>query len=107
MTIEMFIIGLSVCSAFTILCTEAVKKMLKEAKKKYHANLLAAVCSVAVALIASVAYIVITDTTVNPAVITEIILLTIMSWLCAMVGHDKVRQTIDQFIVPTKETKKK
>ena len=98
MTIELFIIGLTACSLFTGLLTEAVKKLLDDGGKSYRSNILAAICSVVVAAIAVVAYVLITSTPVTVPFVTSCVLLTIMSWLCAMVGYDKVIQTIEQII---------
>lgn len=98
MTIEIFIIGLTACSLFTGLCTEAVKKLLDEANKTYRSNMLAAICSIITAAIATVAYTLISEIMVTVPFITSCVLLAIMSWLCAMVGYDKVRQTIEQIL---------
>ena len=102
MKIEIFLIGLGVCSAFTALVTEAVKKLLKEAKKKYHNNALAAICSIIVAVVVAVSYVIIKGIPFDAALIVEILLLTILSWLCSMVGYDKVKQTVEQYLSTNK-----
>ena len=98
MSIEIFLIGLMTCSLFTGLVTEAVKKLLDDSGKTYKSNILAAICAVAVAVIAIVAYTLIASVPISVMYITSCVLLTILSWLCAMVGYDKVIQTIAQII---------
>ena len=98
MTIEIFIIGLTACSLFTGLLTEAMKKMLNDANKDYKSNILAAICSVIVSVIVIVAYALITSTAITVPFVTSCVLLVILSWLCAMVGYDKVIQTIAQIM---------
>lgn len=97
-TIDIFLIGLAVCSAFTGLMTEAVKKMVGTKSKFMKSNLLVAVCSVIVALIVVIVYAILSNITVTLSYLTICFVLTLLSWLCSMVGYDKVKQTIDQFI---------
>ena len=78
----------------TALVTEALKKMLGD--KKYSANLLAAAVSVIVAGLICAGYIILTETSLNAKVWVYIVTLVVLSWLCAMVGFDKVKQTILQ-----------
>lgn len=96
-SIEVFLLGLLITSTLTSLVTEAVKKLLAEHNKTYRANTLVGV----VALILSVAigsgYIVLNGLEFTSAVIICLIAQVFMSWLCAMVGYDKVIQAISQF----------
>lgn len=78
----------------TGLVTEAIKKMLGD--RKYSANLIAAIVSVIVAALICAGYIILTDTVLTPKVWVYIVALVILSWLCAMVGFDKIKQTIMQ-----------
>ena len=96
MTLDIFILGIAVCSAFTALVTEAVKKMLEKDSKTYKSNVLAAICSIIVAAIVVVSYAILAEVQVTVQFVTLAILLCIFSWLCAMVGYDKVIQTIKQ-----------
>ena len=93
MTITIFILGITICSAFTALVTEAVKKMIGE---KSHPNVIAAICSIIVAVITAIVYAVFTGIPVDTTYIVAGILLVIFSWIGAMVGYDKLIQTIRQ-----------
>lgn len=93
MTITIFILGITICSAFTALVTEAVKKMIG---KKSNPNVIAAICSIIVAVITAIVYAVFTGITVDTTYIVAGILLVIFSWIGAMVGYDKLIQTIHQ-----------
>lgn len=66
--------------------------------RKYSANLLAAIVSVVTAGLICTAYIILTETVLTPKVWVYIVAVTILSWLCAMVGYDKVKETLLQFI---------
>ena len=98
MTLEVFIMGLTICSAATMLVTEAVKKMLENTSVKYNSNILAAICSVLVAVITTVVYGVLAKPEITAQFIVLGILLMIFSWIGAMVGYDKVVQTIRQIL---------
>ena len=97
MTMEVFLTMLLIISSLAALVTEAVKTILKEYNKTYHANTRAGVCALGVALISIVLYGVYKQVTVNGPFIAVAIALTLLSWLCAMVGYDKVVQAISQF----------
>lgn len=97
MTVEFFVTALLVVSALTGLVTESVKKLLDEYKVKYFANTLAGICALVVSIIVGVGYIIYTSTTITPTVIVMLVALVLLSWLCAMLGYDKVIQTIMQF----------
>ena len=93
-TFDVFLIGLMIVSTLTGLATEAVKKILVEYNVKYRANTLvgsiAAVLSVAI----GIGYIIFTGNDFNAQVIVCIIAQVFLSWLCAMVGYDKVVEII-------------
>lgn len=97
MTMEVFLTMLLVLSSLAALVTEAVKTILKEYNKTYHANTLAGICALVVAVIGIVLYGVYMRITVNGPFIAVAIALILLSWLCAMVGYDKVVQAITQF----------
>lgn len=105
MTLELFLKALLMVSVLTGLFTQAIKKQLDELRKKYFANLLAGVVSVITALVVGAAYVILKDIVFNSTVLLYIIILALMSWLCAMVGYDKVIQSIQQVIVNSKEEK--
>ena len=96
MELQVFIAGLLFASTLTGLVTEAVKKYLDERGAAYRSNALAGYVALAVSLLVGVAYIVITGATVTATMIVYLVALMLLSWLCAMVGYDKVIQTLTQ-----------
>lgn len=98
MTIELFFKALLIVSILTGLFTQAVKKQLDELKVKYFSNLLAGIVAIATSVAVSLAYTMLNGIIVNITVLIYIIILALMSWLCSMVGYDKVIQSIQQVI---------
>ncbi len=94
---ELFLFGLLVCSTLTGLLTEALKKLCEEHGFPYYANTLAGIDSAVVSVLVGIGYVLFTGAAVTTQVVICIIALVFMSWLCAMVGYDKVIQTISQF----------
>lgn len=96
MDVEFLFVGLAAISAFTTLTTEAVKKLLDDAHLSYSANLLAAVISVILTIFSSIGYIVIKE--IQPTLATgfEVLALMFLSFLCATLGFDKIKQTLNQ-----------
>lgn len=101
--LETFILGLLVVSTLTGLVTEAMKKIFLEHNVSYQANTLAGIVSMVLSAAISVAYIVITNSAFTSQVIVYLITMVFMSWLCAMIGYDKVIQTISQFKTKEKD----
>lgn len=89
-TFEIFLTGLMIISALTGLVTEAVKKILDEHGKKYLSNTLAGIVAAVLSLLVGVGYIVLAGITFTMQIVVCIIALILLSWLCAMVGYDKV-----------------
>lgn len=89
-TFDVFLVGLMVVSTLTSLVTEAVKKILTERGAKYHANTLAGIVSVILSAAIGAGYIVLAGIGFTSQIVVCIIALMFMSWLCAMVGYDKV-----------------
>jgi hypothetical protein len=100
---EIFLLGLLIVSAFTSLVTEAVKKLLQECKVTCGANTLVAIVSAVLSTAVGIGYVVLAGITFTAQAIVCIIALIFLSWLCAMVGYDKVIQVITQFNKPGKE----
>lgn len=100
-TIDTFLLGLLVTSTMTSLVTEALKKLLIEHGVCFKSNTLAGVVSLILSTAIGSAYAVAISLEITAAVIVCMIALVIMSWLCAMVGYDKVIQTIKQFTSTT------
>ena len=96
-SMQAFIFGLMICSTLTALATEAVKKIMTEHNKTYYANTLAGIVSMVLSVGFSVGYILLNDLGFTTQTIVLSVALVFMSWLCAMVGYDKVIQAISQF----------
>jgi hypothetical protein len=92
MTISVGSFILLLCSVITGLIVEAIKKMFVISKP----NILAAIVSIVVGIAVSVGYIMLTGTAFSTTVVLYIISIVVLSWLCAMLGYDKVIQTISQ-----------
>ena len=101
--LETFLLGLLIISTFTSLVTEGVKKMLSEHNVTYYANTLVAIISVVLSVIIAVGYMILTGVTFNSNILVVVVAMIILSWLCAMVGYDKVVQALYQIKNPTKE----
>ena len=84
----------------TSLITEALKTMLPN--KEYSKNILAGIVAVVVSIAVSTGYLILSHTAISQEVIVYIVILIVLSWLCAMLGYDKVMQTIAQ--IRTKKT---
>lgn len=87
---EIFLAGLMIVSTLTGLVTEAIKKILVEYNVKYRANTLAGIVSAVLSAAVGVGYVVFISGQFTVQVIICIIALVFLSWLCSMVGYDKV-----------------
>lgn len=94
---ETFLLGLLVTSTLTGLVTEAVKKILTEHNVTYRANTLAGLVALVLSAAVGASYIILTNLAFTSHLIVCLIGLVFMSWLCAMVGYDKVIQAVSQF----------
>ncbi|MDO4313778.1 MAG: aminopeptidase [Eubacteriales bacterium] len=97
MTHEVFLLCLLIVATMTGLVTEAVKKYLKELDKTYRSNILAGTVAAVLSVAVGIAYMILTETAINSKMAVYLIALAFLSWLSAMVGYDKVIQTITQF----------
>jgi hypothetical protein len=86
-----------VTSALAGLATEAVKRILDEHGKTYASNTLAGIVSAVVSTGVGGAYVALNHIAFTPEVGAYWAGLVFMTWLCSMVGYDKVIQTIAQF----------
>lgn len=96
-TLDIFLLGLLLISTLTGLVTEACKIILMEHNVTYHANTLAGLVAFFLSSSIGVGYIAWTSVGFMTHSIISLIALIVMSWLCAMVGYDKVIQAISQF----------
>lgn len=102
-TLQTFLLGLLISSTFTSLATEAIKKILTENGKSYSANTLAGIVALVLSTALGVCYVLVKNAEFTTQIIICIVALVFMSWLCAMVGYDKVIQAISQFKTTGKE----
>jgi len=93
---EIFMLGLFVTATFAGLMTEAVKKILNDLEVKYHSNIVAGIVSFVLAIGIGVGYVVLNNLGFTSHSIVYIAILAVLSWLCSMVGYDKVTQVIAQ-----------
>jgi|UniRef100_UPI004025C826 hypothetical protein len=96
MNLEIFLIALFAVSLFTGLFTEAIKKWLDERGKTYFSNALAGYVAVALSVVVSAGYVILTESALNAKMAVYLIALMVLSWLSSMIGYDKVIQTIQQ-----------
>ena len=99
MTLEYFLLLLMIVSIFTGLVTEGIKKLLEESKKTYKANFLAGGVAVVLSVLVGSGYM---DAQINSKMAVYLIALILLSWLSAMVGYDKVIQSLGQIKLPNK-----
>lgn len=94
MEMHVFLLMLLACSLFTSLTVEAIKKMLEGKSKK--SNLIAAAVAIVLAVAIGVGYAILFGVIDMTQYVVTIVALCFLSWLCAMVGYDKVIQAIEQ-----------
>lgn len=102
---ETFLLGALIISTATGLVTEAVKKILTEHKVTYHANTLAGLIATILSAAMGVGYIMLSGVGFTSQTIIYLVILVFISWLCSMVGYDKVIQAIKQFKMDGKDDK--
>ena len=96
-SLHVFMLGVLITSTMTGLATEAIKKILSEYNKSYYANTLAGIVSVILSVAIGVGYMTLSNVSFTSQTIIYLVALVFISWLCAMVGYDKVVQAISQF----------
>ena len=74
---------------------EAVKKFIGD-KFHHSSNVLAGITAVVLSTIVRIFYCVMANVAFNSHIVIILIALVFLSWLCAMVGYDKVIQAITQ-----------
>ena len=102
-SLETFLLVLLLTSTLSSLATEAVKKVLSEHNTKYRANTLVGIVALILSSAIGIGYAMLTGITITQQAIVYLVALVFMSWLCAMVGYDKVIQTISQFKTTAKD----
>lgn len=103
MTFEIFGFCLFVVSIFTGLGTQAMKKVFEYFNKKYQSNILAGVVSIPISAAVGSGYTILTNTAFTPQLCVYLVALMVCGWIGAMIGYDKVIQTIKQCKTKGKE----
>lgn len=97
MTFDVFLFCLLAASVLTGLVTQGIKILLEEWNVAYKANTLAGIVALVVGGGIGAIYMVAMEAAWNTKMAVCLIALVLLSWLCAMLGYDKVSQAIDQF----------
>ena len=92
---EVFLFLLFAVSVMTSLFVEGIKKFIGD-NFKYSSNILAGIVAVVLSILAGVFYCILAEVAFTAKVGVFLIALMLLSWLCAMVGYDKVVQAIRQ-----------
>lgn len=96
MTIELFLIILSILSVITSLFTEAAKKALDSLGVKYASNIVVLIVAVVVGGVGTSVFYLWNNFAFDTLHVICIFLMICANWLCAMLGYDKVMQAIAQ-----------
>ena len=96
-SLDTFLLGLLITSTLTGLATEAIKTLMSEHNVSYYSNTLAGIVSAVLSGCVGVGYVVFSGSAFTTQIVLCIIALIFASWLCSMVGYDKVIQAISQF----------
>ena len=102
MTIQIFLILLTMFATLTGLLTEGVKSFLDGLKVNYASNIVVLVVSVLVGGLGTAVYYLIVGMTFSLVNIICIPLMIIANWLGSMVGYDKIKQAILQIAIKKK-----
>ncbi len=97
-TIDVFLVGLMAVSVLTGLVTQAVKKIMDERNAQYRANTIAGIVAAILSACLGIGYVLLAGITFTAQIVVCIVALIFMGWLCAMVGYDKVVETIKNYI---------
>lgn len=96
MTVELFLILLTILSVVTSLFTEGVKMFLDSMKFKYASNVVVLLVSIFVGGVGTIVFYLWNDIAWTSLNIICLFLMICANWLCAMLGYDKVMQAITQ-----------
>ena len=96
MTVEVFMTMLFAVSVVNSLLTEAVKQVFDEFEKTYSSNIIAGIVSVVVGGFICYSHAMFSGVEPNHLLFITYIAFVVMSWVCAMVGYDKVMQAVKQ-----------
>ena len=96
MTLELFLLLLMVVSTLTSAVVQGIKKLLDERGKKYHANALAGGVAIVLGILVGIGYFLFIGQAFTVQLLIWLVALVALSWLCAMLGYDKVKQMLLQ-----------
>lgn len=96
MTVQIFLILLTIFAVVTSLLTQGVKYFLDELKVKYASNIVVLIIAVIVGVCGMIFYYILNGIPFIATNIIYIILMALANWLGAMLGYDKVKQAITQ-----------
>lgn len=96
MTVQIFLMLLTVFAIVTSLLTQCVKKLLDEAKVIYASNIVVLIIAVIVGAGGMIMYYVLNGIPFIAQDIIYLVLMALANWLGAMLGYDKVKQAITQ-----------
>lgn len=97
MSMHIFLLMLLACSIFTSLIVEGLKNMLtNRGRTLVSSNIIVAIVAVVLALAVSVCYALYFGVAFTVRYVICMVALCLLSWLCSMVGYDKVMQAISQ-----------
>lgn len=105
MTISVFLTLLLAVSTLTGLVVEALKKFFDKKlgdEKTYSSNMLAGIVAIILSVVIGVFYCILAEVAFSTSVIICLIALMFLSWLCSMVGYDKVIQSLTQIGIQVK-----
>ena len=102
MTIQIFLILLTLFSTITGLLTEGIKKFLDDECIKYASNIIVLISAILVGGFGTIIYYTIFSTPLTVVNIICIPLMVIANWLGAMIGYDKIKQAILQIKLKNK-----
>ena len=96
MNIVSFLFLLSAFSAITALTVEAIKKFIVDVENRSY-NIIALVVALIVGVVGTLLYYLLTNTPLTMINLIFAVLMGFASALVAMMGYDRVMQTIEQF----------
>ena len=96
MTVTMFILLITICSAVSALLTEGIKTWYQNAGKNYSANLIALINAAIVGCGGTATAYILMDIDFTLPNILCLVLMSGAVWLGSMIGYDKVVQLVTQ-----------
>lgn len=97
MNTGIIISALALVSGLTTLAVEGLKKILDESKIPYKSNLLAGIVAIVLSCGAVIAYMLYFSKPFTVQTGVVLVCFAFLSWLCSMVGFDKIKQLLEQF----------